>query len=236
MSKVMIDFLITKIKGETYIIDADINSFTLIIIILNKTNDYVRGFIKKVGIKGTKRNVFIGKKTTLLYKTYISFGNGVQIKDYVEINGLSKKGIILDDNASIGKNTIIRGTGNLHQLGMGLKIGKNFGCGDFCFFGCSGGITIGNDVIMGQNVRFHAQNHNFESDDILIKNQGVTSEGIVIGDNCWIGSGVVILDGVTIGNGCVIGANTLVTKNIPNNSLAVGFPAKVIRKRTEKNK
>lgn len=86
---------------------------------------------------------------------------------------------------------------------------------------------------MGQNVRMHAENHNYSDDKIPIRSQGVTHSGIVVKDNCWLGAGVVVLDGVTIGSGCVIGANALVTKDIPDNSVAVGSPAKVIKSRLE---
>lgn len=56
---------------------------------------------------------------------------------------------------------------------------------------------------------------------------------IVIGEDCWIGSNVTILGGVKIGNGCVIGAGSIVTKNIPDYSVAVGNPARVIKNRKE---
>ena len=102
----------------------------------------------------------------------------------------------------------------------------------FVFLVALDGIEIGDDVIMGQNVRFHAQNHNYNGTE-LIRNQGVTSKGIKIGNNCWIGSGVVFLDGVTIGDGCVIGANTVVTKNFPDNSVIVGFSGRAIKKRIQ---
>ena len=143
---------------------------------------------------------------------------------------MAKKDIYFGDNISLGKYTIMRGSGRISELGKGIKIGHNFGCGDFCFFGSAGGIEIGDDVIMGQNVRFHAQSHNYEGQD-LIRCQGVTSKGIKIGNNCWIGSGVVILDGITIGNGCVIGSNTIVTKSFPDNCVIVGNPARILKKR-----
>lgn len=84
---------------------------------------------------------------------------------------------------------------------------------------------------MGQSIRMHSQNHNFDSLDSLIRNQGTTSKGIKIGNNCWIGSGVVILDGVTIGNGVVIGSNTLINKSIPDNVVVVGNPMRIVRSR-----
>lgn len=221
--------IILKTRDDKYKIDDDIRASDIIIIILKKLIDLIRGSFKKMGIKGPKGRVFIGNRTMLKHKSHIYFGNRVQIKDYVEINGLSRDGIILGENVTIGKYSIIRGSGSIQTLGKGIKIGDNFGCGDFCFFGCSGGIVIGDNVMIGQNVRFHSQNHKFDRIDIAMREQGVVSKGIVVGNDCWIGAGSAILDGVSIGNGCIIGGNTLVNKNIPNYAVAVGNPVKIIK-------
>jgi acetyltransferase-like isoleucine patch superfamily enzyme len=61
--------------------------------------------------------------------------------------------------------------------------------------------------------------------------QGVTHKGILIDEDCWIGAGTVFLDGVRVGKGCVIGANTIVNKDIPAYSVAVGNPVKIIKNR-----
>ena len=83
----------------------------------------------------------------------------------------------------------------------------------------SGKVKIGKNVMIGPRVSLFAENHNFSAKDKSIKEQGVNNKGIIIEDNCWIGSGVIILDGVTVGAGSVIGAGTLVTKDIPKNSI-----------------
>lgn len=190
----------------------------------------LRGRIPLIGIKkGSK--FYRGKHVKLTYRKYIHFGNNTNLNDFVEIQGLSKIGINFGNNVNIGKGTIIRGTGSINKIGKGFKCGNNFGCGDYCFFGCTGGIEIGNDCIMGQSVRMHSQNHKFENSQALIRAQGTEDRGIKIGNNCWIGSGVVILDGVHIGNGVVIGANTLVSKNIEDNQVVVGNPMRVIKVR-----
>lgn len=227
----IVNKIASKIKNENFNLDNKISTIDIISLIWNKSKDLIRGFFLKFRFKGSKKRLFIGCKTSIKHKSHIVLGNSIQIKDYVEINGLCKQGIKIGDNASIGKYTIIRGTGSIKNLGYGLEIGKNFGCGDFCFFGCSGGIKIGDNVIMGQNVRFHSQNHNFEKIDIPIKNQGVNSKGIVIGDDCWIGAGTTILDGVKIGQGCVIGANTLINSDVPEYSIVVGNPFRIVRNR-----
>ncbi|WP_129727580.1 acyltransferase [Ectobacillus funiculus] len=223
--------IISKMKNEKYVLDENITFFDLCSIVLTRILMLTRGFLKRVLFKSCGKNLFIGKKTTIRHKSHIKLGKSVTINDYVEMIALSQNGITIGDNASIGKYSIIRCTGSLKNLGKGIRIGDNFGCGDWCFFGCSGGIEIGNNVIMGQNIRFHAQNHNFDRIDIPIKNQGTTSKGIVVEDDCWIGAGVVILDGVTIGKGSVIGSNTLVNKDIEPYSVAVGNPVKIVKKR-----
>ena len=74
-----------------------------------------------------------------------------------------------------------------------------------------------------------AENHVFSDTEASIKSQGVRQKGIIIEDDCWIGSNVTILDGVTIGKGCVIGAGTLVTKDIHAGSVVYDIRNKNLR-------
>lgn len=62
----------------------------------------------------------------------------------------------------------------------------------------------------------------------LIREQGVSHKGIKIGNNCWIGAGVVFLDGAELGDGCVVGANAVVTKKFPDNVVIAGIPARIL--------
>lgn len=75
--------------------------------------------------------------------------------------------------------------------------------------------------MIGPKCSMFAENHNFSQKSKNIKFQGVNQKGIRIKDNCWIGSNVIILDGVTIGTGSVIGAGTIVTKSVPDNSILI---------------
>ncbi|MBN2571055.1 MAG: hypothetical protein JXA68_02910 [Ignavibacteriales bacterium] len=75
------------------------------------------------------------------------------------------------------------------------------------------------------------QNHNYSDPNVSIAEQGITAEGIKIEDDVWIGAGVKILDGIKIGKGSVIGAGSVVTHDVSPYSIAVGSPAKVIKKR-----
>ena len=227
----ILDCLVTKIKGETFIIDKNIKFIDLTSIIIDKCISLVRGIVISTGTNRKTKKVFIGKRVKLINKKRIYINGSVRIGKFVEIDALSKNGVTLGNNVSIGDYSSIKCTGSLKKLGQGIKIGDNTGCGEYCFFGSAGGIEIGNDVIMGQNIRFHSENHNFDDISIPIRHQGVNSKGIIIGNDCWIGAGSVFLDGVRVGNGCVIGANTLINKDIPAYSVAVGNPVKIIKNR-----
>lgn len=87
-------------------------------------------------------------------------------------------------------------------------------------------ITIGNHVAIGPEVCFFAAGH--DPDDIWLRD---TYGKIKVGNDCWIGGKSIILQGVTINDGVVIGAGSVVTHDIPAWSVAVGIPAKVVRKR-----
>jgi acetyltransferase-like isoleucine patch superfamily enzyme len=229
----LLNSLISKIKNEEYALDPNIKKINLLSILNTRLISLIRGYLRRIGMKRCGKLLFIGKGVKFKHKNFISIGNGVTIEDYVALDGLSKDGLILEDNVKIGSHSILACTGNLKKVGKGIKIGANSGVGDYCFFGAAGGIEIGENVIMGQNVRFHSENHIFDRIDIPIKYQGVTNKGIKIGNDCWIGAGAVFLDGVTVGDGCVIGANTLVNKDIPPYSVAVGNPVRIIKNRKE---
>lgn len=92
-------------------------------------------------------------------------------------------------------------------------------------------IIIGNYVQTGPNVMMFAYNHGTELNGVPMINQPYYESDIIIGDDVWIGAGTVITAGVKIGKGSVIGSNSTVTKDIPEFSIAVGSPAKVIKQR-----
>lgn len=114
------------------------------------------------------------------------------------------------------------------DYGYNIKLGKNVFINLNCYLMDGGKITIGDNVFIGSYCGFYTANHAL---DYPSRNIGLEKAlPITIGDNCWFGANVIVLPGVTIGSGCVIGAGSVVSKDIPDNSLAVGVPAKVIRK------
>jgi acetyltransferase-like isoleucine patch superfamily enzyme len=92
-----------------------------------------------------------------------------------------------------------------------------------------GPVTIGNFVILAQNIVMSGLNHSYEDVNLPIDKQKVTTSPITVEDECWIGANAVLTAGVTVGKHSVIAAGAVVTKNIPPYSVAVGNPARVIK-------
>ena len=92
-----------------------------------------------------------------------------------------------------------------------------------------GPVCIGQHVNLAQGVVVTALNHNYEDVSKRIDKQGVSTKPVVIGDDVWIGANSVVLPGVTIGNHCVVAAGAVVTKDVPDNTLVGGVPAKILK-------
>jgi len=128
-----------------------------------------------------------------------------------------------------GKNTLIDYKVYMRyfkNIEIGNNVSINRGCELYTSFHLKKKIIIGNNVTISPNVKFYGAAQSYRQ-----KKMADTANDIIIEDDCWICANSIILQGVTIGKGSVIGAGSIVTKNIPSNSIAVGNPAKVIKKR-----
>jgi acetyltransferase-like isoleucine patch superfamily enzyme len=227
-----LNWIATKFKGEDYRIDGDMPISALLEYVFSKLISLARCLVYGVVISADpKKLIFVGSNVELKNRRMIHFGRGVTLGRGVMIDGLSKEGITIGDGASIGPYGIIKATGVLSNIGKGFRLGNNSSLDAFAFIGASGGIVIGSNVIMGQKVSFHSENHLYDRLDIPIRHQGTTRQGIVVDDDCWIGSNVTFLDGSHVASGCVIGAGSVVRGYIPPNSIAVGVPARIIKSR-----
>lgn len=187
----------------------------------------LRKFFYPAILGGCGENIFLGSGITLRHPYKIRLGNNVVIDDgcLIDAKGSENKGIILRDNVFIGRDSILSCKNGDIELGEYANIGV------FCNISSNSKIKIGKKVLIGPHCSLFATEHRFENRDIPIADQGWTSKGITIEDNVWIGAGVVVLDGVTIGRDSIIGAGAVVSEDIPEFSIAVGIPAKVVRKR-----
>ena len=213
-----------KLTGMT--LDPSIPDLTLYCYFLNKFFEAVRGFVRF-----GRSKVFVGKHCCFNHKRLISINDWLHIQHDVYIDALSHNGVQFGSHVSVGCFTRIECSGSLSYLGEGFICGNHCGLGTNAFYGAAGGIKIGNNVIVGNFVSFHSENHNFTNAEIPIRLQGTSHSGIVIGDNCWIGAKATILDGVHIGNGCVVAAGAVVTKSFPDNVVIGGVPARIIKSR-----
>ncbi|HEY9362980.1 MAG TPA: acyltransferase [Chitinophagaceae bacterium] len=221
--------LISKWKGSDYKIDESVPPSYLLRLILVRLWMLVKGFFSGIKNDGL---FFVSGSAVIRQRSKLAVGRAVTINSGCYIDALSKNGIVLGNNVSVGRNTKIEGTGNLQHLGKGMIAGNNVGLGNDCFYGCAGGIEIGDDTIVGNYVSFHSENHAFSDPQNLIRLQGVTHKGIKVGKNCWIGAKVILLDGVVIGDGCIISAGAVMTTGFyPGNSVYGGIPARLIKKR-----
>ncbi|MCK4419940.1 acyltransferase [Candidatus Aerophobetes bacterium] len=184
---------------------------------------FFKSLLGKVG-----SGVVFGRNITLRHPQKIYLGDNVIIDDYVVLDakGENNKGIFIGSNVTIGRNCIISckngdltvgdnviiGSNSYVQSGRRVDIGKNVGIGAYCF------------IIGGGE-------HKISRTDIPMLAQGQIIKDITIEENAMIGTGTKIKGGVTIGKDAFIGAGAMVTKSIPEFSIAVGVPAKVVRKR-----
>lgn len=174
----------------------------------------------------------MGKHVQITFGKHITCGRNVKFEDYSEIQGLASDGLVFGDNVTISRGVMIRPSSYYGgDLGRGLVMGDNSSIGPYGYVGCSGKIVIGNNVMFGPKCSLFAENHNFKDTDATIKSQGVNQKGIVIEDDCWIGSNVIILDGVTIGKGSVIGAGALISKDVPAGSVVVDKRNRFVKSR-----
>lgn len=114
--------------------------------------------------------------------------------------------------------------------GENLRIGRNVFINQNCTIYDLGGIDIGDDVMIGPNVSLITSSHPVEPSR---RRDGVIAKPIVIGKNVWIAANVTIIGGVTVGDNAVVAAGSVVTKDVPANTLVAGNPARIIRSITE---
>jgi acetyltransferase-like isoleucine patch superfamily enzyme len=232
----MVSSLVSRLAGRmkgnpSYKVDPRITSRSLISAMVRRGVMMLRGLRTSRVWRSTSGPVFVGKYVTIRDGHMLSAGRGVLIEDFVTIEALSAEGIKLGNGVTVARYTTIKATGVLGNLGVGVTIGDGSNLGEYNYVGAAGGVTIGKDVLIGQRVNFHAENHRFDNPDVPIKHQGVTRQGIIVEDDCWIGAGAIILDGVTIGKGSVVAAGAVVNKSIPPYSVVGGVPAKVLFRR-----
>jgi acetyltransferase-like isoleucine patch superfamily enzyme len=133
--------------------------------------------------------------------------------------------IVLAENVMLGKGFTIHCYGGIVNIGLNTIFGPNV-----VIYG-HGNVTVGKNCLIAMECKIIASNHQIPSASINIIDVPDINKPVVIGNDVWLGANVIVLAGITIGDGCVVGAGSVVTKNLEPYSIAVGNPAKIIRKR-----
>jgi acetyltransferase-like isoleucine patch superfamily enzyme len=177
------------------------------------------------------KGVVFGKDVVIRHGLKISIGNKVVIDDgcVLDARGEHNRGIAIGDRVILGRNTI------LGCKDGDIIVGNNVGIGAFSMVHAVGGnqVVLEDSALLAPYVYLvGGGTHNFDDTSVAITEQDLTFKGgITLGRNCWLGARVTVLDGTTIGRDSVIGAGAVVTENIPDFSIAVGIPAKVMKRR-----
>lgn len=184
-------------------------------------------------------------KNFIMFKRYIIFLlNFIRYKPFLKKSNLfficNRSTIIGCKMISLGNHFFANSLLRIEVFGNGktlkLIIGENVGIGRNVHIGVNNKVEIGDNVLIGSNVLITDHNHGVysgvnQSSPFEPPSRRVISENgsIKVESNVWIGDGVVILPNTLIGSGSIIGANTVVTKNIPSNVIVGGNPAKVLK-------
>lgn len=131
--------------------------------------------------------------------------------------------------AACGDNVAVFEGVHLFRLDK-MRLGDNISVHQMCYIDGSGGLTIGSDVAIAHASTIMTTSHTYRDSGDTIRDAAITTEPVAIGNDVWLGAGVRVLAGVTIGNRVVIGAGAVVTRDVPSNVLALGVPARVVRR------
>lgn len=162
-------------------------------------------------LKGLKKGGAIDSGLYAHNLKYVSIGKNIKLKRNWRIECYPRFGSLqLSPQLSIGDNVII-----------------NYGFTAFV----ADKIEIGSNCIFAANVTLISENHGINPEsEKPYHSQNLTTGPIFIGEGCWLGQNVCVLPGVHIGNKCIVGTNAVVNEDIPDNSIAVGIPAKVVKR------
>lgn len=200
-------------------------------VFLNDDSEYaakVRLCYYKTKLKHMGENVTIGKGVKFVNPEYISLGDNVKICDDVTLIARGEGGITLGNGVWLNERVYLD-TENADTGYINIEDRVYIGTGTTLFGHM--GLEIGDNVLLAQNITLTPYSHIFNDPDSNIITQGGNSGKVTIGRDAYIGMGVDIMYSGSIGEGSVVGAGSVVVKSIPPYSVAVGNPAKVIKKR-----
>ncbi len=176
------------------------------------------------------KNVVFGRNVILRHPRRISIGDNTVIGDDVTLDakGAQGDGIRIGNDVFIGKGTLFS------MLEGSIEIDDGTSIGTYCRIGAMTNTRIGKKALLAAYVYIVGADHESSRTDIPVIDQPNYSKGgAEISDGVWLGTKVTVMDGVTIGRDSIVGAHSLVNSDIPEFSIALGIPAKVIKNRKD---
>ena len=170
------------------------------------------------------RNVVFGQNVVLRHPHKIRLGDNVVVDDncLLDAKGESNNGIVIGSGVFIGRNTILSCKNGDIAIEDGANIGFN------CELFSASRVRIGRDTLLAAYCYVIGGDHDFTDPGRAVLEQGRRSQGVDIGEGAWLGAGAKVLDGVTIGNRAIVGAAAVVRDVVPEASIAVGIPARIV--------
>ncbi|MGK7344209.1 MAG: acyltransferase [Candidatus Nitrospinota bacterium M3_3B_026] len=173
------------------------------------------------------RGVVFGMDVWLRHPLKITIGDGAIIDDgaLLDAKGSGNRGITIGRGCYVGRGSIL----SCKDGDIVMEDYSNIST--WCNISSNSKIMIGEKALLGPYVSVFATTHGFDNPETPILDQGWASEGVAIGKNCWLGARVTVLDGVDIGDNTIVGAGAVVNSSLPEGVVAVGAPARVVKKR-----
>ncbi len=204
--------IMALIFGENYWL---LHSFLIKVILLARGMRVGKNF----RIHGTPYLKIRGKVSNIVIGNDVFIGGNIDIRNRADGKIVIEDGVFIDDNCRfVAANNAL------------LKIGKASGVGRDCIFNCGADVIIGEKCLLAGMVYINSSDHGIAKNADVI-DQGYVHKPVIIEHGAFIGGLVMIKKGVTIKKGAVVGANSVVTEDLPEYSINVGVPARTIKYR-----
>lgn len=159
------------------------------------------------------------------FPRHLSIGRRVIIRSGAVIDAPGNCVLILGDQVNLNQGVYLGAFGTQFKVGARTQFNRN------AVADGRGGMTIGEDVLIGPGAQLISYQHRFADPEVPINRQGLSLAEITVEDDVWIGAGATVLAGVRIGRGSIVGAGAVVTKSCPPFSILGGVPARIIGQR-----
>ncbi len=178
--------------------------------------------------KSVGKGFIIGRNVVIRHPGNIIIGDNVTIDDncVLEGRGQTGDGLVLEDEVLINRNVMLLAKGGSIHIGRRSSVGSN------SVVVSTGGVELGEAVLMAGGCSISAGAYEVDgAQPIIMDNKAYTKGPIRIGTGTWLGTAAVVLDGVNIGSGAVVGAGAVVNKDVEDDMIVVGLPARPVRAR-----